>query len=587
MGEEKYSMRELLRRIDALSRRSYVEAEEQKKLEELKQILQNDSFTVVVIGEFSRGKSTFINALIGQALIPMDVLPETAVIHVIGYGKELALTVIHRDGTKERGEATQDYLQQFVVGNRKIENVSYIKVSCPANFLSGNVMLVDTPGVSDMDEQRAEITYGFLPQADVVIVLLDATAPLKKTEKEFIEKRVLPQGIKRILFVANKADNIDEEEVPDNYEELLKGRIKKAFGKQIEAELFLMSSKQALAGALQEDDAMLQQSGLIPLSNRLKDVFAADRGGIRADRMNWQYQRICGQIYRRLSNKKCLAETDKSVLEKAHMVLEQLIENEEDTSRIEDYAAQSEREILQMTEKSMKFFHDRIHDEVLEMVMEYRGQDFKTFAEGRLQRNVQREVENWIAMYSPRIEQLIEKMKRELVQGIFRQFKKRVNIGGNSMVKMGLTGNYGVRLESMDISNTDVKAGAIAALGGIGLTLAAGSALMPFVSFAAMPLIRRQMLESKLEKARAELIPNLEEQLIMCFVQLLEDISARVHEIIHGAVVEIMEQYERILEDYRMDIETEIEDKQRDQVAVQCKQAQLEKYLQDLKEMML
>lgn len=587
MEEEKNKQQNLLRRIDTLSSRSYVEIAEQQKLEELKQILQDATFTVVVIGEFSRGKSTFINALIGQDLIPMDVLPETAVIHAISYGKEPALTIIHRDGTKERGEASQKYLQQFVVGQRQIENVSYLKIACPSELLAGDVMLVDTPGVSDMDEQRAEITYGFLPQADIIIMLLDATAPLKKTEKEFIEKRVLPQGIKHILFVANKADNIDEEEVPDNYAEFLKKRIDKAFGEQIEVELFLMSSKQALIGALQADNAMLQQSGLIPLANRLNDIFAIERQGIRSERMNWQYQRICGQIYRRLSNKSCLAEADETALEKAHTALVQLIGNEDDNRQIEAYVAQSEQEILKIIEKSLTFFHDKLHEEVMEMVMEYRGQDFKKFVEGRLQRNVEREIENWIALYSPRIEQLIAKMKGELAQGIARKFRKQVIMRDGQSLQQGLAGHYSVQIESMDISNTDVKAGAIAALGGIGLTLVAGSALMPFVSFAAMPLIRRQMLEVSLEKARAELIPDLEEQLRTCFLNLLGDVNARVHEIIQGAIAEVMGQYRQILQDYRTGIETEIEDKQRDKADVQRKQTQLEEDLQDLKTMML
>ena len=587
MEEEKNKQQNLLRRIDTLSSRSYVEIAEQQKLEELKQILQDATFTVVVIGEFSRGKSTFINALIGQDLIPMDVLPEKAVIHAISYGKEPALTIIHRDGTKERGEASQKYLQQFVVGQRQIENVSYLKIACPSELLAGDVMLVDTPGVSDMDEQRAEITYGFLPQADIIIMLLDATAPLKKTEKEFIEKRVLPQGIKHILFVANKADNIDEEEVPDNYAEFLKKRIDKAFGEQIEVELFLMSSKQALIGALQADNAMLQQSGLIPLANRLNDIFAIERQGIRSERMNWQYQRICGQIYRRLSNKSCLAEADETALEKAHTALVQLIGNEDDNRQIEAYVAQSEQEILKIIEKSLTFFHDKLHEEVMEMVMEYRGQDFKKFVEGRLQRNVEREIENWIALYSPRIEQLIAKMKGELAQGIARKFRKQVIMRDGQSLQQGLAGHYSVQIESMDISNTDVKAGAIAALGGIGLTLVAGSALMPFVSFAAMPLIRRQMLEVSLEKARAELIPDLEEQLRTCFLNLLGDVNARVHEIIQGAIAEVMGQYRQILQDYRTGIETEIEDKQRDKADVQRKQTQLEEDLQDLKTMML
>ena len=152
---------------------------------------------------------------------------------------------------------------------------------------------------------------------------------------------------------------------------------------------------------------------------------------------------------------------------------------------------------------------------------------------------------------------------------------------------MGLAGSYGIRLESMDISNTDVKAGALAALGGIGLTLMAGSALMPFVSFAAMPLIRRQMLEHDLEKARAVLIPDLEEQLIGCFVQLLADVQARIHELVGCAMAEVMECYRMLLEEQRMRLDDEIERKKHDEMAVQQKQTELEEQLQNLQTWML
>ena len=526
----------LLQRIDGLQAQTYLENMELEQLDELRQLVQDERFSVVVIGEFSRGKSTFINALLGAALIPMDVLPETAVIHALHYGEEPALTVVRRDGSTEKGKASSEYLQQFVVGNQDVDTVSYIKIAYPADFLAGNVLLVDTPGVSDMDEQRAEITYGFLPQADVVIVLLDATAPLKKTEKDFINQRVLPQGIRRVIFVANKADHIDPEEVPDNYAEILQKRLDKAFGESLEGELFLVSAKLALDSALQKNASLWEQSGMEVLTARLREIFAAERAGIRDSRLQWQYRRICGRIYRRLTSEKCLMGMKGSALEAARDSLGQLIASRGEARHIEEYAAQTEQHILQMTEKSLKFFYDKLHEEVVELVMEYGGQDFKMFVERRLQRNVQREIDNWIAMYSPRIEQLISKMKIELAQGLSRYFNQQVNAGKVSG-QMGLAGSYGIRLESMDISNTDVKAGALAALGGIGLTLMAGSALMPFVSFAAMPLIRRQMLEHDLEKARAVLIPDLEEQLIGCFVQLLADVQARIHELVYNGTM--------------------------------------------------
>ncbi len=576
----------LLQRIDGLQAQTYLEKMELAQLDELRQLVQDERFSVVVIGEFSRGKSTFINALLGAALIPMDVLPETAVIHALHYGEEPALTVVRRDGSTEKGEASSEYLQQFVVGNQDVDAVSYIKIAYPADFLAGNVLLVDTPGVSDMDEQRAEITYGFLPQADVVIVLLDATAPLKKTEKDFINQRVLPQGIRRVIFVANKADHIDPEEVPDNYAEILQKRLDKAFGESLEGELFLVSAKLALDSALQKNASLWEQSGMEVLTARLREIFAAERAGIRDSRLQWQYRRICGRIYRRLTSEKCLMGMKGSALEAARDSLGQLIASRGEAPHIEEYAAQTEQHILQMTEKSLKFFYDKLHEEVVELVMEYGGQDFKMFVERRLQRNVQREIDNWIAMYSPRIEQLISKMKIELAQGLSRYFNQQVNAGKVSG-QMGLAGSYGIRLESMDISNTDVKAGALAALGGIGLTLMAGSALMPFVSFAAMPLIRRQMLEHDLEKARAVLIPDLEEQLIGCFVQLLADVQARIHELVGCAMAEVMECYRMLLEEQRMRLDDEIERKKHDEMAVQQKQTELEEQLQNLQTWML
>ena len=576
----------LLQRIDGLQAQTYLENMELEQLDELRQLVQDERFSVVVIGEFSRGKSTFINALLGAALIPMDVLPETAVIHALHYGEEPALTVVRRDGSTEKGKASSEYLQQFVVGNQDVDAVSYIKIAYPADFLAGNVLLVDTPGVSDMDEQRAEITYGFLPQADVVIVLLDATAPLKKTEKDFINQRVLPQGIRRVIFVANKADHIDPEEVPDNYAEILQKRLDKAFGESLEGELFLVSAKLALDSALQKNASLWEQSGMEVLTARLREIFAAERAGIRDSRLQWQYRRICGRIYRRLTSEKCLMGMKGSALEAARDSLGQLIASRGEAPHIEEYAAQTEQHILQMTEKSLKFFYDKLHEEVVELVMEYGGQDFKMFVERRLQRNVQREIDNWIAMYSPRIEQLISKMKIELAQGLSRYFNQQVNAGKVSG-QMGLAGSYGIRLESMDISNTDVKAGALAALGGIGLTLMAGSALMPFVSFAAMPLIRRQMLEHDLEKARAVLLPDLEEQLIGCFVQLLADVQVRIHELVGCAMAEVMECYRMLLEEQRMRLDDEIERKKHDERVVQQKQMELEEQLQNLQTWML
>lgn len=143
-------------------------------LNELYDDINNDSFNIVVLGEFKRGKSTFINALLGQSLLPMDVLPETAVISEISYGDEAEVNVLYNDGHRQKGEVSYEYLDNFSARNKKaiIDDVKCIEIKYPMEFLKDNIVLVDTPGVSDLSEQRVEITYNYVPKANAVIFLL-------------------------------------------------------------------------------------------------------------------------------------------------------------------------------------------------------------------------------------------------------------------------------------------------------------------------------------------------------------------------------------------------------------------------------
>lgn len=174
-------------------------------LNELTSDIQEDFFTIVVLGEFKRGKSTLVNALLGEKILPTDVLPETATINAIMHSETPTLSVVMRDGNEEHGEVSGRFLKKFSAQNPQAvaEKVKYIKIGYPADILQQNVVIVDTPGVSDINEQRCEVTYRFLPKANVILFLLDANSPLKKTEKDFIDQHLLPLGIDHILFLAN------------------------------------------------------------------------------------------------------------------------------------------------------------------------------------------------------------------------------------------------------------------------------------------------------------------------------------------------------------------------------------------------
>lgn len=215
-AKEKTALSNLLAKF---MEKDYVKADAAifQKLTDLQSDIAKDFYTVVVLGEFKRGKSTFVNALLGTKLLPMDVLPETATINAIMYSATPKLSVLYRDGSEVSGAVSYDYMKQFSArdDNTALKNISYIKIGYPCKLLRNRIVLVDTPGVSDLNEQRAEVTYRFVPKANAVLFLLDATSPLKGTEKDFIEEKLLPLGISNILFLINKYDAVDEESDAD------------------------------------------------------------------------------------------------------------------------------------------------------------------------------------------------------------------------------------------------------------------------------------------------------------------------------------------------------------------------------------
>ncbi|MEM9195611.1 MAG: dynamin family protein [Myxococcota bacterium] len=173
--------------------------------------LEEERFHLVVLGEFNHGKTTFVNALLGESVLPMGVTPTTAVIHHIEHGEKPQALSVSEEG-KVREIEMGDLKSYVVEGGANKDDVRYVEVTYPAALLEEGVVLVDTPGVNDLNEQRAEITYGYIPRADAVIFLLDAGQILKESEREFISEKLLSASRDKLMFVINKVDLLDDDE---------------------------------------------------------------------------------------------------------------------------------------------------------------------------------------------------------------------------------------------------------------------------------------------------------------------------------------------------------------------------------------
>ncbi|HVR61953.1 MAG TPA: dynamin family protein [Polyangia bacterium] len=238
--------------------------------------LDDERFSVVVLGEFNHGKSTFINALLGEAVLPVGITPTTAVLTHIAHGARPAATLVFGSGRRQSLEPlTAGALTEWLTvegqapknnGAAGADHLHHVEISYPAAILRDRVTIVDTPGVNDINEQRVEITYGYLPRADAAVFLLDATQILTASERQFLEERILRSTRERLIFVVAKADLLDAAEL----EETMAFARKHLATIVPEPVILPVSAKRALAGKRDE-------SGLPAFEAQLGATVAQER----------------------------------------------------------------------------------------------------------------------------------------------------------------------------------------------------------------------------------------------------------------------------------------------------------------------
>jgi Dynamin family len=168
-------------------------------------------FYVACVGQFKRGKSTLLNALIGAPILPSGVVPVTAVPTIVRYGERHGARVRLRTG--EWMDIAVADIENFVSEARNPENskgVAGLEVFAPRPLLAGGMCLVDTPGLGSVFAGNTAATHAFLPHIDAAIVVIGADPPIGGDELALVES--IAKEIPDILFVLNKADRVTEPE---------------------------------------------------------------------------------------------------------------------------------------------------------------------------------------------------------------------------------------------------------------------------------------------------------------------------------------------------------------------------------------
>ena len=234
--------------------------------------MEEDRFHLVVVGEFNHGKSSFVNALLGETVLPVGVTPTTAAIHHLKYAETPESTVVYSSGRRE-SIPFGDTRKFAVGGGTAADDVDYLEVGYPAALLKERILLVDTPGVNDLSLQRADITYSYIPRADAVLFLLDAGQILKESERQFLNDKLLKASRDKIVFVITKWDILNEDE---KKEALAYARTQLA-NLVKDPVVFPISAETALQGG------KMAESGMPELLAHLTTFLAEERGRILLD----------------------------------------------------------------------------------------------------------------------------------------------------------------------------------------------------------------------------------------------------------------------------------------------------------------
>jgi GTP-binding protein EngB required for normal cell division len=202
-------------------------------------------FYVACVGQFKRGKSSLLNALVADPLLPTGVVPVTTVVTIVRYGPQRGARVRLAGGTWR--DIDIDALGEYVSEEKNPENgkgVSAVEVFTPSPLLASGMCLVDTPGIGSVFLGNTEATRAFVPHVDAALVVLGADPPISADELALVEE--IAKQCPDLLFVLNKADKLPESE-RDEAVEFTRRILSARLGKN-EAPVYEVSATEQLAG---------------------------------------------------------------------------------------------------------------------------------------------------------------------------------------------------------------------------------------------------------------------------------------------------------------------------------------------------
>ena len=255
---------------------------ERGRAQALRQRLIQSRFHLAILGQFKRGKTTLLNALLGEAILPVAVVPVTSVPTLISWGPKRKMRVIFQKSQVDEQYADDPRvfaasLEKYISEQKNPANrlgVLHVEVEHPSPLLASGVVLIDTPGIGSTLLHNTATTLDFLSECDAALFLVSADPPITQAEVEFL-KEVRPK-VAHLFFLMNKVDYLRDDDRSAALEFFRKVLGEEA-GLAKDDPVFSVSARQGLEARMHGDAAAWASSGMAGVEAHLVDFLAKEK----------------------------------------------------------------------------------------------------------------------------------------------------------------------------------------------------------------------------------------------------------------------------------------------------------------------
>ena len=582
-------------------------------LEQLRKKISSDTFKIMVMGNFKNGKSTFINALLGQEILPAYAVPTTAIINEIKYGEkpkavlhflnplpekmydgipEKALTHMRRFKMKDVPpiEMPVDEIEDYVVIPMGMEHKEAIKQSpfekvelfWPLDLLKDGVEIVDSPGLNE-NPVRTQVTMEYLSKADAIIFVFSALAMGSAGEIAYIDDTLRKNGFgeQSLFCVVNRFDQLTSEREQQRLRKF-SDNLLAPYTKHV----YYTSAYKGLMGQLQKNSAMLDESKIPAVEAALADYLANERGKIKLATPARELIRVIRQdaLETVIPQRRNALSTDLDVLKQRYSEAQPEIEKlrqQKDliTSRTEAFIAN----LIPDIRRSAVNYFNNLPGQIRVWVEEYEPEtkvsalhpkrDAEALSDelvSFVQNKIDSETREWLSgPFTNLVNDKVESLKDSL-EGRLEEFFVSLD-----QVKVSVTGSHNIDTEGIPVWKRVVAAGGgiligdigVAALGattglssefakGIALQIGAyfGLAILGILNpFTIIAVIAASVIRGGL-KVSEKAVKNAKEQVASTFCEEISGKSMQLVDTVVSGATENFDKIKDIISD-SMDIE--------------------------------